>query len=268
MKKMVPSISFQIFLRQRINEDMFQLVSAGGFKRCELWTMEDHINYRDLSLARKIKGWAEKYDVLPSTAHLPIYAKGFRISLGDKEQGTKSLDEMMYALDFLHHYDTVSTFILHLSGDIEVFYNNFSKLYDNSDRRFAIENNPTDFPLVKDIIVVVNHLRREMRDGSRRIGACLDIGHANICERPPSEAVKALGNLIIATHISDNKGDFDSHLVPQEGDIEWKEVVEAFRSIGYPYDFTFEISPAYELQEIPKILERLKAFCEQNNITL
>lgn len=264
---MKASVSFQIFLKRPINEDMFKMVSSSGFSRCELWTMGDHIDYKNPDLKKKIKIWSGKYNISPDTAHLPLYTKEFPISLGNKEYSQKSSDELLYAIDFLHTTD-VKTFIIHMDGDLDLFFEKFSKLYDESDRIFTFENTPTGSNLVKDVIEAIAKLRRELKNGESRIGACLDIGHANIWEKPPEESIKKLGETIIATHISDNDGNSDLHLPPGDGIIDWAKIVGNFREINYSQNFTFEIAPLFEFEEVPKVLERLKKFCEQNNIQL
>lgn len=264
---MKPSISSQLFLKKPINENMFELIRSYGFSRCELWAMGDHIDYKNQDLKKKIKTWIEKYNISPDTAHLPLYTKEFPISLGNKEYSQKSLDELLYATDFLHNID-VKTFIIHMDGDLDLFFENLSKLYKNSDGIFAFENTPNGSNLVKDVIDAIIKIRRALKNGESRIGACLDIGHANIWEKPPEESIKKLKKIVLATHISDNDGKSDLHLPPGDGTIDWTKIIENFREIDYSQNFTFEIAPLFGFEEIPKVLERLKKFCEQNNIQL
>lgn len=263
---MFPSVSFQLFLRSRVQEDMFGMLNNAGFRRCELWVMKPHIDYNDGNQSRKIREWSEKHNVSTNTAHLPIYTSDFRVSLGDREYGRRSLDEMLYATDFLNRTD-VKILILHATGIPEIFYENFIKLYDNTDRKFAVENNPNDFPLLDDVIAIVSHLRRELPDGENRIGICLDVGHANVQGRDLQDSIRQLGKLLIATHISDNRGIYDEHLIPGEGNIDWQKVIDSLKGIEYSHNFTFEIAPVDELNEAPKLLEKLISFCNQNNLS-
>lgn len=245
---------------------MFKLVSSYGFKRCELWAMGDHFDYKSKELKAKIKSWIEKYSVFPTTAHLPLYTKDFKVSLGDKEVEKKSTDELLYAVEFLTDLG-VETFVIHMTGDKERFIKNFSKIYDNTDKSFALENDPMGFPLVKDIVEIIPEIQKEFKDGEKRIGACLDIGHANIWEKPPENTITQLKDFLIATHISDNDGNYDAHLPPGEGTINWEKSVSNFKEINYKHNFTFEIAPLYEFEEIKNLLERLKKFLEENEIS-
>jgi len=77
--------------------------------------------------------------------------------------------------------------------------------------------------------------------GSDYIGICLDTSHANISKVNIPEFIKLAGKKLIATHISDNLGENDDHLLPFSGTIKWEEVIEAFNKTGYSGILNFEI---------------------------
>lgn len=73
------------------------------------------------------------------------------------------------------------------------------------------------------------------------IGITLDTSHANMCNLDVAQVVRELGPHLVATHISDNRGSLDDHLVPGGGTINWPEVMSAFREVGYKGLFNLEI---------------------------
>ena len=82
-----------------------------------------------------------------------------------------------------------------------------------------------------------------------RIGApelyyfCWDTGHANLVEKvrdSQDKQIRQLGPLLHATHIQDNHGAKDEHLLPMMGTIDWLPVVKALDESGYQGDFTYE----------------------------
>jgi len=77
--------------------------------------------------------------------------------------------------------------------------------------------------------------------GSEYIGICLDTSHANMSKVNIPEFIKLAGKKLIATHISDNLGEHDDHLLPFSGTIKWEEVIDVFNKIGYSGIFNFEI---------------------------
>ncbi|MFD0620710.1 sugar phosphate isomerase/epimerase family protein [Paenibacillus sp. GCM10027629] len=74
----------------------------------------------------------------------------------------------------------------------------------------------------------------------RLIGACWDTGHAHVQKVNQVSAIKMLGDRLKATHIQDNDGVSDQHLLPYQGTIDWVELVGALKEIQYSGDFTYE----------------------------
>jgi sugar phosphate isomerase/epimerase len=42
-------------------------------------------------------------------------------------------------------------------------------------------------------------------------------------------------------HIADNKGEFDEHILPYQGTIQWEPIMKALKEIDYKGDFTYEV---------------------------
>ncbi|MBQ2029188.1 MAG: sugar phosphate isomerase/epimerase [Clostridia bacterium] len=75
-----------------------------------------------------------------------------------------------------------------------------------------------------------------------RIGACWDTGHANTHYKKGDQwdALHIIGNRLHCTHIDDNRGDEDLHLLPWEGMVDWARVIAALRDINYSGDLILE----------------------------
>ena len=76
---------------------------------------------------------------------------------------------------------------------------------------------------------------------SRHVGICLDTSHANYMKVDIPAAIRRCAHRLAATHISDNLGSHDDHLMPYGGRINWKPVVDALREVGYARLFNLEI---------------------------
>lgn len=88
----------------------------------------------------------------------------------------------------------------------------------------------------EDLVELVDRL------GDKELfGICWDTGHANLHQINQSKALHDVGSRLKAVHINDNLGVYDHHLLPYQGTVNWKEVVEALKDIGYQGDFTYEI---------------------------
>jgi sugar phosphate isomerase/epimerase len=65
------------------------------------------------------------------------------------------------------------------------------------------------------------------------LGVCLDTGHANINGFACGRFAIELGEHLIATHIHDNDGRSDQHLLPFVGNIDWDEFLDAIERCHY-----------------------------------
>ncbi|MBQ9922667.1 MAG: sugar phosphate isomerase/epimerase [Clostridia bacterium] len=75
---------------------------------------------------------------------------------------------------------------------------------------------------------------------------CMDTGHTNKAMRfdnPTSgNAIRMIGESLIALHLHDNNGLTDQHKIPLTGSIDWKDVFDALDEIGYNGVYNLEIS--------------------------
>lgn len=74
------------------------------------------------------------------------------------------------------------------------------------------------------------------------VGICIDTGHANQAGLDAAEYIRLVGKRLKATHIDDNYGDEDNHLLPFYGNIDFIEVGKALKEIGYDGDFGYELA--------------------------
>lgn len=72
--------------------------------------------------------------------------------------------------------------------------------------------------------------------------ACLDIGHAEMrgSETTAVQMIKALGSRLEALHIHDNDKWHDSHQIPFSMDINFEEIADELKKIGYGGYLTLE----------------------------
>lgn len=84
------------------------------------------------------------------------------------------------------------------------------------------------------------------------IGLCLDIGHWFIVAGDDVSIVDHFGERLIATHIHDNFGTLDDHLLPFAGRINWESVTKAIAATPYQLPLNFETpSDRHQLPELP-----------------
>ena len=76
----------------------------------------------------------------------------------------------------------------------------------------------------------------------KNVGACLDIGHAEIMGDLASAAdfIYVLKDKLIATHIHDNDLINDKHQIPFSNSIDFNPICKAFKDINYQGELTLE----------------------------
>ncbi|MBE6701812.1 MAG: sugar phosphate isomerase/epimerase [Ruminococcaceae bacterium] len=75
------------------------------------------------------------------------------------------------------------------------------------------------------------------------VTCCWDSGHARLAftRAGMPDAMRALGSRITSTHIHDNYYNKDLHVIPFQGDIDWREQMATLKEIGYKGNLTYEL---------------------------
>ncbi len=87
--------------------------------------------------------------------------------------------------------------------------------------------------------------------GDTHLGICLDTGHLNMTfwkndaclpQYRQGNFIRAAGKRLRATHVHDNDGSRDQHIMPYTyGNVDFREIILALREIGYGGLFNLEI---------------------------
>ena len=73
------------------------------------------------------------------------------------------------------------------------------------------------------------------------LGVCLDTGHANVNGLSCDQFMQEVNGHLIATHIHDNDGRSDQHLLPFMGNINWASFVRSLDLISYSGPLILEV---------------------------
>ena len=99
-------------------------------------------------------------------------------------------------------------------------------------------------------------------DIDAELGICMDVGHARLMG-DVVDAIETCSGHVITTHLHDNRGRNDDHLVPGRGAIDWDAATLAFQKVGYDGMWMFELAVAAErrpiLEQASKARERLES---------
>ncbi len=81
---------------------------------------------------------------------------------------------------------------------------------------------------------VMNHFQ------DSHVGFCYDSGH-EACHTPGVEFLPILGNRLFCTHLHDNDGVGDLHLLPFDGVLDFERICRQLREVNYQGNITLEL---------------------------
>jgi sugar phosphate isomerase/epimerase len=102
--------------------------------------------------------------------------------------------------------------------------------------RVAVEVIPNSLSTPERLV----HLIEEQLDGLD-VGICFDYGHANLMG-DLAEAIETVSGHLWTTHVHDNRGREDEHLVPFMGTINWETAMMETQKIGYDGVLMLEVA--------------------------
>lgn len=116
----------------------------------------------------------------------------------------------------------------------------------------------------EELVELVDHLRME----SNQVGICWDFEHADIMKQAQEPALKMIDCRLKATHVSDNMGIQNDHILPFSGSTDWNQIMRILKEINYQGDFTYEIHRYTAQLPDALVLPALKYSVEVGNYLL
>lgn len=93
----------------------------------------------------------------------------------------------------------------------------------------------------------------------KHVGFCYDAGH-EACRGYGYEFLPLVGDRLICTHIHDNDGIDDQHLIPFDGKIDWQRVMRQLKDCKYEGPLTLELRYGKFYEGIPETEFLQKSF--------
>jgi sugar phosphate isomerase/epimerase len=249
-------LSTHLYHGERLSRRHIEIVKAQGFDALEIFATRTHFDYHDHARIDEVGGWLNDIGVAPVSMHAPIcegftagvWGRAYSIASSQSIDRQQAVEETRLAFDAAGRLG-VKTMVLHLgiprgqeippgdnnAGAMRRSVETISEAAVKSHVRLAVEVMPNDLSTPAALLGLLDDL--ELGDA----GICLDFGHAHLLGGAP-EAADALSGEIITTHVHDNKGQLDNHLVPFEGTIDWPATITTMWKMGYDGNFVFEVA--------------------------
>ncbi len=251
--------------------ECLERIRDAGFGLVEICSFPAHLDYRDPATVERAAELLRKLNLEPYSFHAP-FAEHIEITALDPAQRRHSTQEILRAAESAAILG-VRYFVIHPGPEkgglpdhqrFERMANAASVLNEVSGRcremgiALVLENMlPHLFSgHVRDLLWLLGAL--ETTD----VGVCLDTGHAFLSGDIHRVAHKLSGHLWMV-HASDNRGQFDDHLPPGEGNVPWPRVLAQLSRIGFSGALILEIAGNPDIGATLERAQRARLYLRQ-----
>ncbi len=275
-------VSTHLYHDRRLERDHLAQIASYGFEAVEVFATRSHFDYRDDGAVDRLGQWLAETGLALHGVHAPItesfgagdvWAPGFSNAVQDQARRDAAVRETGAALQIAKRIP-FDVLVVHLGtpaaknnpGDntrsaAVRSAQEICRLAEPFGVRVALEVIPN--PL-SDAASLVRLLENDVED--RHAGICMDFGHAHLLG-DVVDAIETAAEHLITTHVHDNRGRDDEHLVPFLGSIDWKMALMAMQKIGYDGTYLMELanrdSPAKVLEEARRARQQFERALEQ-----
>ena len=270
-------VSTHRYVGNRLDRDHLVEIAAHGFEAVEIFALRDHFDYRDRRAAIALAEWLDDTRLRLHSMHAPIagaYANGAwkdGLSLAAADDGRRkaAVEETLATLDvaaavpynvLVAHCGVPEPYAAAGDNHRAALVRSLEELSPAAQRygvRLAIEVIPNELSTPSALVELI-----ESDIDASGLGVCMDVGHARMMG-DVVDAIEACSGHVITTHLHDNRGRTDDHLVPGKGVIDWDATMLAFQKVGYDGAWIFELAIAADrrpvLEVAAKARERLEA---------
>jgi sugar phosphate isomerase/epimerase len=271
-------LSTYLFVNRKLTAALVREVARAEVSAIELFCSRGHFDYRSADDARELASWLAGNNFTLHSIHAPITRdshltreSGTPLSIADPERVKRqeAVDEMKRALDLAEHIP-FRYCIQHVARPRDIpdqrrwdaAFSSLEHLSLFAKQRgvtLALENTPGEIATPANL----KHFLEQTRLTNVRL--CFDTGHAHIEGGAPS-AMEMIRNLVVTTHVHDNHGERDDHLLPYDGAIDWNAMLASLPSeaaIVLELKVPAVAAGSNELQAFSEILQGARSVFEK-----
>ena len=235
-----------------------EVLGPAHFDAVEVFATRSHVDYHDLQVGRDLASWCQASGVRLHSVHAPIteflhgttWGPPFSTASSQAAQRARTIEECTKALE-LASVAPYRYLVLHLgvpdeyappSGDNQrdAVLKTLEALAPVASRvgvRIAVEVIPNALSTARELVRLIED--EDLSD----LGICLDVGHARL-QGDVVDALEMVAGYLVTTHLHDNGGRRDDHLLPFNGVIDWPELLIGFQKVGYDGTLMLELAAA------------------------
>jgi len=249
-------ISTHLMHGERLGREHLAEVARQGFEIVEVFATRTHFAYHDPAAALEVRRWLDDLGLTAWSLHAPIcdgftnnlWGRAYSNATSHAASRQEAVDETRRSVDAARALGC-AVVVLHLGiprgqpippddnepRALRQSLEAIGRFCAEAGVRLALEVIPNDLATPAALLAWLGD-DLDLDDA----GVCLDFGHAHLVGGAP-EAVETLSGHIITTHVHDNRGKGDDHLVPFDGTIDWHETLIEMSKVGYGGPYIFEV---------------------------
>jgi sugar phosphate isomerase/epimerase len=238
-------LSTHLFVNHRLTSALLTRIQAQGIPAVEIFCARQHLDYHDKAQIAELGHWFRDSELKLNSLHSPMYNDEIwgrsgphaviTITEPVKSKRLPMVDEIKRALEIA---ETIpfKYLIQHIGVSGEQFE------LEKIDAAFSAIEQLSLFARQRGVEILLENIPNEFSSAARLhqfeelthvgLNYCFDTGHANIGKGVEAE-FQAMKPRIRSTHVHDNDGKTDSHLLPLSGNggtIDWKNTMNLLRS--------------------------------------
>jgi sugar phosphate isomerase/epimerase len=275
-------VSTHLFHEHRLSREHFVHIAAHGFEAVEVFATRGHFDYHDERAITHLAEWLADTRLELHSVHAPAFdalkngrwVGSYSNASGDENRRRAALAETEAALAIARHVP-FRYLVVHLGmpaveqvpphdnqrAAARRSVEDIAAMAQPLNVRVALEVIPNPLSSAADL----SHLIEEELEGVD-VGVCLDYGHAHLMG-DLGEAIEALSGHLWTTHVHDNGGKRDDHLVPFAGSIDWDASMMATQKIGYDGALMLEVGDSGDPVDVLRRCVKARARLEKTFVT-
>jgi sugar phosphate isomerase/epimerase len=250
-------ISTHLYHNYRLSRDHLLEIGAFGFERVELFATQTHFDYHNPTAIADLQQWLVEAGLELHGVHAPIgesfsggrWGPPLTLASTDAAVRAKAVAEAEAALHIARRLP-FGVLVAHIGLPRSQHPTAADNSRDAARRSLdTLVTAAEPLGVQVAIEVIPNELSRagslvhfvDTAFEASGIGICLDFGHAHM-DGDLVEAIETVSEHLVTTHVHDNRGRNDDHLVPFDGTIDWPGALTAIQKVGYDGPFVLEIA--------------------------
>jgi sugar phosphate isomerase/epimerase len=238
---------------ERLARRHLERIAAHGFPLVEVFATATHVDYRSAAAIGEIRSWLDDLALTAWSLHAPIsegftdgvWGRAYSLAASSAARRQEAVDETRAAIEAARLLGC-SVVVLHLGVPSGAREENDRGAMERSLAAIAEAGRAAGVRLALEVLpgglaepaALVRWLGADVDLGGA--GVCMDVGHAHLAGGAP-EAIELLAGHLLTTHVHDNAGHSDDHLVPFAGTIDWPATAAALVKVGYAGPLMFEL---------------------------